>query len=198
LSTPGGCKFEVNTLNWREIARTVLLWHSLKLLGAIDSDIIAYVKGRGHTTTPEPPDKRTLKLIKKRLAFNFNDSKALRKKLFGFSAGLNICIRGPCPLFKTGPSWQSLVASLADVDDSAGWVVRLIIEAAAEAAVTFGVEKESYAERAAELLRVALSPLYFKFDDAKLSKRICFFALTRFGGSKGNAKVTLHEYYIFI
>ena len=49
----GGTKFEVNEISWKEISRSVLIWYALKLLGMADIDIIAHIKGKGHTTTPD-------------------------------------------------------------------------------------------------------------------------------------------------
>jgi hypothetical protein len=43
----------VNEISWKEISRSVLIWYALKLLGMADIDIIAHIKGKGHTTTPD-------------------------------------------------------------------------------------------------------------------------------------------------
>lgn len=63
----GPCRIPINSLTWREIARVVLLAGSCRDNGWIDFDITAQIKGRGHTTNPDSIDRRTLKVLRRRM-----------------------------------------------------------------------------------------------------------------------------------
>ena len=157
----------------------VLVWTSLKSLGAQEVDIVGALKGRGYSTSPETLEKKTLRLLRRRMLSSYSQRKSTPKNIVGFSSGICVRIQSPSPCTYSGHSWQDLLESLEAVDFRSGWIVYEIVKGAIDTLLTY---ENLSTQRLVQLLRFAISPEAFNLTDASKTKRIAALVLRKFGG----------------
>lgn len=88
-------KVTVNELTWREISRTVLITMCARELGISEVDISGSLKGKGYSCSPETTDKKALRLIKRRMIYQYAVKHEILEQLHGFQCGISIRIPKP-------------------------------------------------------------------------------------------------------
>ncbi len=91
----GTCRIPINALTWLEIARIVLISHAAKETGVPECDVSTYIKGRGFVTHPDGPDRKALRLAKRRVVHAYTLRHEFQEACYGFTAG--VCVRLPAP-----------------------------------------------------------------------------------------------------
>lgn len=87
--------FLLNTLNWKEVARIVLLAYACKELGMNEAEINLSVRGRACLPSPDAADRRILKLAKLRIIYGHKIREDLQSSSVGFTSG--VCAAIPMP-----------------------------------------------------------------------------------------------------
>eukprot|EP01036_Dinobryon_divergens_P023401 gene23401-31743_t len=135
----GQHRIPINSLTWKEIARVVLIETTSKLVGMNDIDIVGMIKGKGYATVPDAPDRKTMKLSRRRITFSYNIRNEVQESLYKFESGVCIRIPSPCnpvsiPKMLTD-FWDPILSLLQDISERNIWLVFKALKVAA-AAVT--------------------------------------------------------------
>jgi hypothetical protein len=113
----------LNSLTWREIARTTLLGNLLKDIGLTDGDVATATRGRSFGQLTDYTDRKILKLIRRRITFNYSVRADNREILTGFHSG--VCVRAPAPspCVQDSLSWRVVMKLMLQLSPSQLWLM---------------------------------------------------------------------------
>lgn len=120
----GELRLNVNSLTWKEILRTMLFAKLCKELKFSEQETASLLKGRGFVTSPDTIDKKCLKLIRRRLIYNYCVREEFQEALYGFETGLVVKLR--IPERSSVPAkwlWIKVLAHLKKFENPTSWEV---------------------------------------------------------------------------
>jgi hypothetical protein len=91
----GELKLSVNELTWKQILKCIFISRLCKDIDIPVQDIIALLKAKGFVTSPETIDKKTLKLIRRRMLYLFSVRSEFQETVTGFQNGITVKIPTP-------------------------------------------------------------------------------------------------------
>ena len=133
----GQHRIPINSLTWKEIARVVLIETTSKLLGMNDIDIVGMVKGKGYATVLDAPDRKTIKLSRRRITYSYNIRNEFQESLYKFESG--VCIRIPSPCNPTCipkmliDFWDPILLLLQGISEKNFWLSLKALKVSASA-----------------------------------------------------------------
>ena len=181
----GQHRIPINSLTWKEIARVVLIETTSKLVGMNDMDIVGMIKGKGYATVPDAPDRKTIKLSRRRITFSYNIRNEVQESLYKFESGVCIRIPSPCnpvsiPKMLTD-FWDPILSLLQDISERNIWLVFKALKIAA-AAVNV-LDGSSKARRLKKSLQRFMRACSLSLEDIDEPKKSLLSDLNAYGSS---------------